>query len=110
MTMPNHQLLAIHPGAFDDGDDNLLDVADILTPLGVVAVTMPSIPEAASPAVREGMARRRLVIYDGRCPCGATFDLVQVAPGLGVVRVEHVNRCPADDRVLAAALTARAQQ
>jgi hypothetical protein len=57
----------------------------------------PEISESASPIVREGLARRRLVAVTGHCPCGATFTAPDsLIPGtVTVVPVEHEADCPA---------------
>lgn len=40
-----------------------------------VAVVAATISECLAPHVREGLARRRLVLTGSRCPCGATAQL-----------------------------------
>jgi hypothetical protein len=63
---------------------------------GALLVT-PEISEDASPVVREGLARRRLVATTGQCPCGAKFTAPDdLKPGtVTVVSVEHEAGCPA---------------
>jgi hypothetical protein len=65
-----------------------------------------SIRESDPPAVREGIARRRLVATEGRCPCGATspFDPSVVPPVLITEVIEHESDCPAADVNLLAAI------
>ena len=64
------------------------------------------VPDDASPAVKEGLARRRLVATTGRCPCGAVLTVPDhLEPGaLTVVAVWHEDDCPANDVLFAAAL------
>jgi len=63
------------------------------------------IPDGASPALREGLARRRLVATTGRCPCGAVLELPDLIPGaLTVAAVEHEPNCPATDEAIAEAI------
>lgn len=67
------------------------------------ALVLPTIPDAAPAAVREGIARRRLTAVTGRCPCGATFRPPNRAERRAAartgrvlhVRVEHEDDCPA---------------
>lgn len=40
-----------------------------------VAAVLPVVPEDADPEVREAIARRRVVMLEGRCPCGAVRQL-----------------------------------
>jgi hypothetical protein len=66
--------------------------------------------ETDPPAVREGIARRRMLAMEGRCPCGAIvpFDPRVVAPLVALNATEHAGDCPAAESNLAAALrTAR---
>jgi hypothetical protein len=66
-----------------------------------VLYVLPKIPEAAPPAVREGVARRRLTVIAGRCPCGAEISLPDVAGGtVADVKVWHEDDCPAGDQLL----------
>lgn len=68
---------------------------------GPVLVVLTPIPDDAPAPVREGIARRNLVLTEGACPCGATVirpnraerrkargDAVHVA-------VRHEDDCPA---------------
>lgn len=67
------------------------------------AFVLPVVGEDLPPAVREGIARRRLTVLEGQCPCGAAF----VAPNRAErrrarrngralhVAVEHEDGCPA---------------
>lgn len=66
----------------------------------------PAIPDDAPPEVREGIARRRLVFSEGRCPCGAVLTIPENRPpgSAGIARVEHEADCPASDKALTAAL------
>jgi hypothetical protein len=71
----------------------------------------PEITEDAPPAVREGLARRRLVTTTGACPCGAhpTWPSRQqrrAAQRAGTalrVLVSHEDECPATNENLARA-------
>jgi hypothetical protein len=69
---------------------------------GRVLAVLPMIPDDAPYRVREGIARRRLTVVTGQCPCGARIDYTQTRGG--VVRVEHERRCPADDDRLTKAI------
>jgi hypothetical protein len=64
------------------------------------------IRESDPPAVREGLARRRLLATEGRCPCGAEvpFDPAVIAPGIVSAAVVHAAACPAAEENLSAAL------
>lgn len=72
------------------------------------AFLSPVVPDDAPPEVREGIARRRLLYSEGRCPCGAVLALPPrgaVTPGaLHLGSVEHSDGCPATDDALMAAL------
>ncbi len=58
---------------------------------------LPAIPEDAPHAIREGVARRRIVAVTGECPCGATADYGHRRPGeVGIAEVWHQRSCPAD--------------
>lgn len=58
----------------------------------------PILNDADPPRRKEGIARRRLVITGGRCPCGATIGTpYRHADGLIHVNVEHEDGCPAID-------------
>ncbi len=57
---------------------------------GKVGFVIPTIPEDASPALKDAIARRRSALIDGQCSCGARLDLTR-----GVV--EHESDCPATD-------------
>lgn len=74
-------------------------------PKRAVLVTA-EIPDDAPPAIREGLARRRLVATTGRCPCGAELVLPCAPPAgaLTVVAVEHEDDCPANDQAMAEAI------
>lgn len=77
--------------------------------VGRVGLLLPVIREDAEPVVREGLARRRLTLLTGRCPCGARLHLPNRATrramkrdrarggGVWQVDVEHENDCPATD-------------
>jgi len=69
------------------------------------ALLTVEIPDDAPPALREGLARRRLVATTGRCPCGAVLELPDLVPGaLTVAAVEHEPDCPATDEAIAEAM------
>lgn len=62
-----------------------------------VLYVLPTIPEDAPFAVREGIARRRIAATTGECPCGAVTDYGDRTPGVvGVGEVRHERRCPAE--------------
>lgn len=65
------------------------------------------IRESDPPAVREGLARRRVLALTGQCPCGAAspFDS-RVSPGLVLEAITHAADCPASSRALSAAMRA----
>lgn len=64
----------------------------------------PAIPDDAPSVVREGLARRRRVVFDGACRCGAVLRLPNRAERRRVARarsrvqtttVQHEADCPA---------------
>ena len=74
------------------------------------AMVLPVIPEDAPHEVREGVARRRLVMETGECPCGAELagpnrrqrrqmarDRARGQGALWQVTVRHEDDCPALD-------------
>ena len=65
-----------------------------------------AIRETDPPAVREGLARRRMLATEGRCPCGASvlFDPRVIAPAATSHTIEHASDCPATDANLTAAM------
>jgi hypothetical protein len=73
-----------------------------------VAFVLPRIPDDAPEEIREGVARRRIVAINGRCPCGAELVLPNRAArrkaaraGSFVrMRIEHEDDCPAIDTAL----------
>lgn len=69
----------------------------------MIAYVLPVVSEDAPVAVREGIARRRLVALNGVCPCGARAvrpsrrerrDAQRAGRAAGVL-VEHEAGCPA---------------
>jgi hypothetical protein len=75
------------------------------TPPRRVAVLTTEIPDDAPPALREGLARRRLVATTGRCPCGAVLELPDLVPGAVLTAaVAHEPDCPATDDAIAQAV------
>lgn len=93
-------------------DVTMLDVPGV----GRVGAVLPVVPEDAPPAVRDGIARRRLVVLDGACPCGARrslpnreqrrrmrLDRARAAAALWELTVLHAEDCPATDEALEAA-------
>jgi hypothetical protein len=71
---------------------------------GVVGEIVPIVPEAGSPISREGLARRRQVLLDGRCPCGAVplgpqrgIARPELEPPLVIVLPQHHDDCAAVD-------------
>lgn len=78
-----------------------------VTVAGRPAVTeLPVIPADASPALREGLRRRRVAATLGRCPCGAvrpTPTAVQHAAadqGAAHMPIPHAADCAAHDELL----------
>lgn len=73
---------------------------------GRVAALVPVVPEDAPYALREGVARRRLLSLTGECPCGAESDL-PAPPAVAefmVKEIDHEARCPAIDKKLEKAI------
>jgi hypothetical protein len=76
------------------------------------AFLLPTVPDQAPEAVREGLARRRITAVTGRCPCGGRLTLPNRKERRRAtrsrrpvhLRVEHENDCPAIDDTLTAAL------
>jgi hypothetical protein len=57
------------------------------------------------PAVREGLVRRRLLVTQGRCPCGARESVASpIVPGLTFQPIEHASDCPATEENLISAM------
>ncbi|MDG4788091.1 hypothetical protein O7626_19455 [Micromonospora sp. WMMD1102] len=80
---------------------------------GLPAVTeVPVIPADASPALAEGLRRRRVAAALGRCPCGAQRPAptaVQAAAaeqGTAHMPIPHEADCPAHDDLLGPELAA----
>ena len=79
-----------------------------------VVSVMPEIPDDAPTAVREGIARRRLVLTGQPCPCGARLAGPNRAQrrrdaklGRGTIRdvyVWHEHDCPASTEALIEAI------
>lgn len=78
--------------------------------VGRVVMVMPVPPDDAPLDVREGIARRRLVMLTGQCPCGARRTLPNRAQRRALRRsgapvwhldVRHADDCPATDAALA---------
>jgi hypothetical protein len=70
------------------------------------AFVVPTLPDDASPVVREGIARRRLATINGECPCGAHRPPLNRelrrrlkrdggSPAAYSVDIEHESDCPA---------------
>lgn len=78
--------------------------------IGRTLFVIPTIPDAAPAAVREGIARRRMVYLSDQhtCPCGAKLvppNRKQRRSGRTVVAaVQHMPECPASDEALDAAM------
>lgn len=66
------------------------------------------IRESDPPAVREGIARRRVLAMTGRCPCGAAspFDSRLISPVIVLEVVRHEPDCPATNANLSRAMRA----
>lgn len=66
------------------------------------------IRESDPPAVREGIARRRVLATTGECPCGAVspFDPRKISPAIVLEVIEHESDCPATTENLARAMRA----
>lgn len=90
--------------------------ADDLTVIDVggekFAFVLPIVREDLPAAVREGLARRRITVLEGTCPCGATFRPPNRAERRRAARtgqllrasVAHENGCPATDEAIITAL------
>lgn len=78
--------------------------------VGRIAAVLPVIPEDAPYRIREGIARRRIVITTGVCPCGALADLqlmlddASTGRPVGAGEVVHERGCPADTATLVKAI------
>jgi hypothetical protein len=85
-----------------------IDVEEIPIIIGTATVVaiLPVIPDDAPDPVREGLARRRIAIVEGRCPCGVRIDFSTVTPGDVVqsMPLPHRDHCPARDRHVRRAL------
>jgi len=81
------------------------------------ALILPTIPDDAPHDVREGVARRRIIMTTGECPCGGRFtgpnretrrailrDQRNGTPDLWHATVYHEDNCPALDETLLAAI------
>lgn len=64
---------------------------------GSTVFVLPAIPDRASPRLREALARRKLTVTTGRCPCGARFRPPRGARGVLRTDVRHDHDCPASD-------------
>lgn len=79
---------------------------------GRPAVTMlPVIPADASPALAEGLRRRRVAAALGKCPCGATRQISPIAHAVAEQTAAHMPfnhrpDCPAHDDLLGPELDA----
>ena len=64
------------------------------------------IRESDPPAVREGIARRRVLALTGQCPCGAAspFDAARISPVMVLEVVRHEPDCPATNENLSRAV------
>lgn len=77
--------------------------------VGRVGVIAPVVREDDDLRLREGVARLRLLLLDGRCPCGARLTMPNRETrramrkdkrgrgGLWETRVQHEDDCPAGD-------------
>lgn len=92
--------------------EHLADALD-LPGVGRVGVILPIVHEDAHPSVREGVARRRLCLLTGECPCGARVTMPNRATRRAMrrdherdsgavwqVSVLHADDCPAGDPAL----------
>jgi hypothetical protein len=72
-----------------------------------VAFVLPAIPDDPPYRIREGIARRRISVLTGSCPCGATVDVANgLEPGqVTGIEIEHENRCPAITKTLLNAIS-----
>lgn len=68
--------------------------------IGRVMLVPPTVPMLGTKALKDGVARRRLTMIEGACPCGALLEVS--ASG---ARCEHEDDCPARDEVILAELT-----
>lgn len=75
---------------------------------------VPTIPDSAPEPVREGLARRRLALINGECPCGGRRPRLsrqqrraaqrRTGADIGSLQVVHEDGCPAIDEILLAHL------
>ncbi|MEC4611816.1 hypothetical protein [Tsukamurella tyrosinosolvens] len=65
-----------------------------------VAAILMVIPEKGSAAVREGIARRRLIVTEGKCPCGAVWEPPVKDGNVMQLGAQHERGCPAIDEIL----------
>lgn len=69
--------------------------------VGRIAAVLPVIPDGAPERVREGIARRRLTVIEGTCPCGAAVDYAAACAGdTQVAEAAHARLCPASTDAL----------
>ena len=59
---------------------------------GPALIVVPAIREEYPPELKQAIARRRSVVLEGRCPCGADMAL-----RAGYVEIDHEAGCPAPD-------------
>lgn len=66
------------------------------------------IRESDPPAVKEGIARRRVLASTGECPCGARspFDPRKISPAIVLEVIRHESDCPATAENLTRAMRA----
>ena len=60
-----------------------------------VAYVGPELSDSSSTKEKERIARRRVLVSTGRCPCGAELPTVENSVGVVVLTVEHRQGCPA---------------
>lgn len=79
--------------------------ADDIRWTGSLAYIGPEIPEDAPPIVPEGIARRRMTVLHGQCPCGAVpqwpnrkqrrASKARASARVQIVFATHESDCPA---------------
>jgi hypothetical protein len=62
---------------------------------GRVLFVVPTVPDGASPALKNALALRRSALLEGECGCGA-----RLVVGHTSVRFDHRRNCPASDRAV----------
>lgn len=101
--------------AVDENAPPLADGQEWVIPYGRPndRMIVRTIPDDAPPLIREALARRRVQVIDGECPCGERIEWPDAAPGRGefvTVVANHRHDCPAGDAVFLPAMIAWVQE